>query len=116
MHYIHHHLTPENSIFREIETAFNRRVMTFSCNFPDMGITSVDMIGEHIHHHSTELIKPQLRLQHLVRFSIIMIAEFVKYDKMGKIDTNSVSIFHLRSTSRSVLLSDLNNISSKVNS
>ena len=115
MHYIHHHLTPENSMFREIETAFNRRIMTFSCNFPDMGITSVDMIGEHIHHHSTELIKHQLRLQHLVRFLIIMIVEFVKYEEMGKIDDNSVSIFHLRSTSRSVLLSDLNNISSKVN-
>ena len=77
MHYINHHSTPENSMFNEIETAFNRRVMTFSCNFPDMGITNLEMIGEHIHHHATELIKHQLRLQHLVRFSIIMIAEFV---------------------------------------
>ena len=100
-HYIHHHATPENTIFREIETAFNRCVTTFSCNFPDMGITSVEMIGEHIHHHSTELIKHQLSLQHLVRFSII--------------DDNSVSIFHLRSTSKYVLLSDLNNMGSKVN-
>ena len=56
-----------------------------------------------------------MKLQHLLRFSIIMIAEFIKYDKMGKIYDNSVSIFQFRSTSKFVLLSDLNNISFKVN-
>ena len=111
-HYIHHHATPENNMFKEIETAFKRRVSTFSCNFPDMGITSVEMVGEHIHHHSIELIKHQLKLRHTLRFSYIMVAE---YDEMGKIDDNSVSIFHLRSTSKSVLLSNMNNIGSKVN-
>ena len=80
-----------------------------------MGITSAEMVGEHIHRHTTELIKHQLKLQHILRFSIIMVAEFVKYDEMGKIEDNSVSIFHLRSTSKSVLLSNMNNIGSKVN-
>ena len=89
------------TVSKEIATAFNRRVSKFSCNFPVMGITTVVMIGEHLLRHSTELIKHQLKLQHILRFSFIKVAEFVKYDEMGKIDDNSVSIFHLRSTSKS---------------
>lgn len=115
LHYINRHATPENNQFEEIETAFNRRVSTFSCNFPDMGITNVEMVAEHIHRSSTELIKHQLALKHLLRFSLIMVAEYVKYDELGKIDDSSISLFHLRSTSKCVLLSDMNNIGSKVN-
>ncbi len=114
-HYIRKHATPVNNDFEEVETAFNRRVSTFSCNFPDKGITSVEMIGKQIQRSSVGLLKHQLNLHHIIRFSIIMVAEYVKYDELGKIDDSSISIFHLRSSSKTILLSDLNAIPSKVN-
>ena len=32
-HYLHHHAAPENNMFKEIETAFNRRVTIFFATF-----------------------------------------------------------------------------------
>ena len=114
-HYIHQHSTPENNEFQEVETAFNRRVSTFSIEFPDKGITNIEMVGKQIFQPSIALIKYQLSLHHIVRFSLIFGVEYVKYDELGQIDESSIALLHLRSCSKTVLLSDLTIIPSKIN-
>ncbi len=114
-HYIHQHATPINNDFKETETAFNRRVSTFSCDFPEKGVTNIDSVAKRINHSACALIKYQLGLHYVIRFSIILVAEYVKYDELGNIDDSSTGLIHLRSTSKTVLLSEQNLIPLKVN-
>ena len=85
MHVHTAHSTPVNSSYTEVESAFNRRINTFERKFTSKVLNleaSFLKIGGSI----TTLVKYQLQLKHMMRFSVILRARYVKYDELGGID------------------------------
>ena len=106
------HSTPVNSSYTEVESAFNRRINTFERKFTSRVLNleaSFLKIGGSI----TTLVKYQLQLKHMLRFSVILRARYVKYDEIGGID-EMVEV-PLRSKSIPILLADSPRIGKHVN-
>ena len=88
--------------FREIESAFQRRVQTFSQSFGRQQYVSLDQVFPLIRAGTQALLYRQLQLKYLIRFSLVSYVQYRKEDELGHVvDT---IIFPLHSTSRNVYM------------
>ena len=98
------HSTPENNIFTNIESAFGRNISTFQYRFKEMEIRNFDILKQKVFEQICDLVLHQLKIKKLLRISLVVVPEYVKYDEMGGVD-DTVECF-LRSFSKVILLSD----------
>ncbi|MEO1764353.1 MAG: hypothetical protein AAFR83_20880, partial [Cyanobacteria bacterium J06629_18] len=105
-HYTNSHQTPDSNHFSVIDSAFRRRVLTFQSKFKFREVENLDVLKLKVFDDIKSLVRHQLQLKHLMRFSLIVAGEYIKYDELGKVSTDAV-VF-LRSSSKAVLLNDLN--------
>ncbi len=111
-HYTSTHPIPSNNLFKEIESAFNRRIITFQHEFEYMEIKNLETANLKIQSSAAALVKRQLLLKKMLRFSIIYQGQYVKYDELGGIGEELN--FFLRASSKVLLLSDQKSINSKI--
>ena len=111
-HFFKKHSVPDANIFAEIESAFNRRICTFQTEFEFMEIKNLEVANLKIHDQATTLIKHQLMVKKMIRFSLIYVSEYVKYDELGGISEELK--FFLRSASKPAFLSEQKSIGSKL--
>ena len=97
-----HHNTPPNSPFHEIESAFNRQLQIFHQKFKDGEHLTLESAFVNLGLAITKLIKYQLQLKLMLKFSLIFKAKYAKYDELGNVA--DVRNIYLRSLAKPVLL------------
>ena len=107
------HPVPLRNPFLVKETAFKRKLMTFTYKFDDKKITNLELAGHITGEDICALIKHQLTIQKMLRFSIIYVCEYVTYNELGEIEKTHIAF--LRSTMQNVLLTDDRKIKTKIN-
>ena len=105
-HYTKSHQTPDESLFDLIESAFKKRVLTFQTKFKFQQIQNLEILKLKVFHEIKALLRHQLSLKRLIKFSLVVGAEYVKFDELGKVKSEE-TIF-LRTSARPLLLNDLN--------
>ena len=108
------HAVPRNNAFSEIESAFNRRVQTFERMYNVGEYQTLDQVYINLIPNVTKLIKHQLSIKFILRFSLILKCVYQKMDELGHID-EECDMF-LRSNSRIVFLADKTSITKYVKS
>ena len=108
LHLHESHPVPNGNKYIEIESAFNRRLQTFQTILPPNVFQTLELAFNHLREDSVKLITYQLNLKHLLRYSIIFICRYVKYDEIGGI--SETADVNLRATNTSVFLADQNDI------
>lgn len=98
------HSLPPHSPFSEIETAFNRRLITFQNGLKSHTYKTIDEVKVGTKKEIKNLLFHQLQIKKLLKFSLIVRAEFVKYDELGGISTEISA--YLRSSCKNLFLSD----------
>ena len=66
------HAVPRNNAFTEIESAFNRRVQTFERMYNVGEYQTLDQVYINLIPNVTKLIKHQLSIKFILRFSLIL--------------------------------------------
>ena len=84
------HSVPPDSSFREIESAFRRRVQTFSRTFPRTFLLTVEQTFEETRAEICELILRQLAVKHFIRFSIVVFVQYRQEDAQGHVEQTAV--------------------------
>lgn len=105
-HYTKNHQTPKSSIFSLIDSAFKRRVLTFQTKFSFRKVENLDVLKLNVFDDLKALLYHQLSLKHLMRFSLVVGTEYVKFDELGKVKNEET--IYLRSSAKALLLNDLN--------
>ena len=70
-------------IWREVESAFNRRVVTFRLDFEPNFILSYEQLFAHAFPSLAQLLSQQLRNRRLLRFSITCMSNYSQLNAMG---------------------------------
>ena len=84
------HSVPPDSSFREIESAFHRRVQTFSRTFPRLFVLTVEQSFQETRAELGELILRQLAVKHYIRFSIVVFVQYRQEDAQGHVEQTVV--------------------------
>jgi hypothetical protein len=82
------HDVPVRSHFHETESAFSRRIKTFTKYFPNRARLTLEETFDDTTRHIIRLLERQLALYYLIRFAIIVFAQYRQEDALGQtIDT-----------------------------
>lgn len=95
---------PVGSAFREIESAFNRRVQTFSRSFAPMSMVTVEESFRFARPELMALLQQQLSVKQMLRFSIVVFVRYRREDALG--GTEERTTLPVRSEFRQLYLAD----------
>lgn len=112
-HYGQQHQIPPSSPFKIGQSAFNRRVLLLQKEFKYLQIKNLETLKVDSERDIKELITHQLNIKKMLRYAIVVQAEYLKYDELGGVD-DTLTIY-LRSNSKTCLLTDKSSIHRQIN-
>jgi hypothetical protein len=98
------HILPLNSPYERLESAFNRRVLTFGYEISQADLKTVEEVKLETSNSTLAVLSRQLELKNMLKFSITLKGEYVKYDELGGVE--SEASIYLRSFSKHLFLND----------
>lgn len=103
-HARHSHDVPLENRFHETESAFNRTIKTYTRDFPVMAKLTVEESFDATRSNIFYLLKRQLALYYVIRFSLVVFAQFRKEDALG--DTLETITIPLRASFKNVYMAN----------
>lgn len=98
------HSVPLGSGFREIESAFSRRLQTLSRSFAPMSLLSIEDCFRLIKEELTDLLQQQLAVKQMLQFSLVVFVQYRREDPLGGVEERTT--LPVRSSFRRLYLAD----------
>ena len=102
------HDVPQSNSFQETVSAFRRKIQTFTTTCIAGACLSLENFFLEKRDDMVQLIRRQLVNKLLIRCSVIVYGNYVKYDHLGAID--EVINIPLRSTSQRLMMADMSDV------